>query len=220
MRNLLKSARGARQPVRGHPFQRARREAAARDACRCCRPNAISSRASMPAHRIGGDPMSCNAFRAFTAHAAVASSSTGPRSAAAGCGGSARRGPLETLPAYENLRPMLVSLTWASRALENRRAFTDPRHAGRGRYRGDRGLLPPADHPRRRTICERLLRAAAVGPQRSPGVLPGRRPHGRRPRRVRAHHRLPERAARPPRATTTTPAGPCPTRCSMSSTGT
>ena len=39
---------------------------------------------------------------------------------------------LETLPAYENLRPMLQSLTWASRALENRRAFTEPRHAGRG----------------------------------------------------------------------------------------
>ena len=54
---------------------------------------------------------------------------------AVGCGWLRRLGKTwatETLPAYEHLRPMLVSLTWASRALENRRAFADPRHAGRG----------------------------------------------------------------------------------------
>jgi hypothetical protein len=38
---------------------------------------------------------------------------------------------LETLPHYENLRPVLQALTWASRALETSRAFTDPRLAGR-----------------------------------------------------------------------------------------
>lgn len=38
---------------------------------------------------------------------------------------------IETLPAYEKLRPTLRALTWASKALENRQAFTDRCQAGR-----------------------------------------------------------------------------------------
>ena len=73
---------------------------------------------------------------------------------------------------------------------------TTPRR--RGRHRSDRGLLPSTDHARRRTVCQRLLRAAAVGPQRDPRVLPGLRSHGRRPRRIRAHHRPSEGTAAAP----------------------
>ena len=67
---------------------------------------------------------------------------------------------LETLPAYENLRPMLQSLTWASRALENRRAFTDRRHAGGG----DIAAIvadPAVDRPR--ATAHRLPATSASG---------------------------------------------------------
>jgi integrase len=53
---------------------------------------------------------------------------------AVGCAWLRRLGKtwaLETLPQYEKLRPVLQALTWASRALETSRAFTDPLLAGR-----------------------------------------------------------------------------------------
>lgn len=111
---------------------------------------------------------------------------------AVGCAWLRRLGKtwaLETLPQYEQLQ----ALTWASRALETSRAFTDPLLAGRAeiaaiiayckRQTTSDGTPFKSDYPQRRLWELKAILA----------FCRGRRTHGRHPGHVRAHHKPPER---------------------------